>query len=40
MLVPSELPTRPSTGRTGDLFLDRRSRLSFCGGTTDWVRVV
>jgi hypothetical protein len=38
-LVPSSARTHPTSGRVGDLFLDRSSRLWFCKGHASWVRV-
>jgi hypothetical protein len=38
-LRPSEMSSHPTTGETGDLFVDAEGRLWFCRGGIDWSRV-
>jgi hypothetical protein len=35
-LLPSSATTHPTTGRRGDLFVDKSGRLWFCKGKTNW----
>ena len=35
-LVPAADDSHPTTGKRGDLFVDRHGRLWFCRGTSNW----
>jgi hypothetical protein len=39
-LIPSEQDSHPAKGLTGDLFVDKKYRLWFCQGGSNWVKVV
>jgi hypothetical protein len=39
-LDPSTATTHPSSGLSGDVFLDKSKRLWLCKGGTSWVRIV
>jgi hypothetical protein len=39
-LLPADATTHPTSGSTGDLFVDKHHRLWFCRGGTSWHRLV
>jgi len=38
-LLPNDAPTHPTTGRSGDLFVDAEHRLWFCRAPRDWAQI-
>ena len=38
-MLPSDRPSHPASGKSGDFFFDKNKRLWFCKGGTTWVRL-